>query len=325
VVVILFILINFLLIFHKTIALTGYKKFLLFLSSLLIYSTFYILFIHKFTYSKFEESSLFSFEIIFLSIFTVNILFFYCILSLILWDMKNYNDIRRIFVKQIKGINIIDYELPPEFYNLSEKEKYASIFKKQNIKHYNYKLNDNQINLINNINDIRKQYNLSTYKYSKIEKLPEFLINEKTELNFYRNENIYKLNEELFIFKYSKNKFQKFLNNKELLNIITNDLLNKIYIIEQNNLEFTCFYNRDISKKSINWKRFKEESKPENIHLNIHSNRININIIDNYIANTEDKLKDKSDNLNVTEISDDEENENKIIRNIKINKNVFEK
>ena len=65
-----------------------------------------------------------------------------------------------------------------------------------------------------------------------MEQLPEFLINEKTELNFYPYQNIYKLNEGLYIFKYPKNEFHKLLNTKEILNIITNDFLDKIYIIE---------------------------------------------------------------------------------------------
>ena len=175
---------------------------------------------------------------IFLSLYAI--FFFICSC-----EFKSCDDIIIYFLKHFKGIDIIKYKLPSEFYKLNEKEKYALIFRKQNIKLYCYKLNGNQINLINKINDIRKQYNLSPFKYYLFEQLPEFLINEKTKLNFYPYQNIYKLNVDLFIFKYKKDEFQNLLNNNEILNIITNDLLDKIYIIEQNNFEFICFYSNN--------------------------------------------------------------------------------
>ena len=182
-------------------------------------------------------------------------------------SLKNDDDekIGIYYLKQFKGINIYNYQLPSEFGDLNKKEKYALIFKKENIEQYFYKLNENQINLINKINDIRKQYNLSPSKYSEYENLPEFLINEKTELNFYPYQNIYKLNEGLYIFKYPKNEFHKLLNTKEILNIITNDLLDKIYIIEQNNFEFICPYSNIIIYDKISYHL---SDKNNNMHSN---------------------------------------------------------
>ena len=77
------------------------------------------------------------------------------------------------------------------------------IFKKEIIEKYKYKLNINQIQLIKNINDIRNQNKIPGLIYN--EELPDFIINEKTKLFFYPNENIYKISNNLYIFKYKKN------------------------------------------------------------------------------------------------------------------------
>ena len=304
-----FILVNILLIFQKIIVLKAYKKNLSLLFYFLIYFTHYILFLCKFDYARFKDPTLSGLEKIFVYLFSFNILIIIIIIIYILCiAKKNGDDIIIYFLKQIKGINIIKYELPPKFYDLNKKEKYALIFNNKIIEQYNYELNDNQINLIKKINDIRKQYNLSPYKYSQIEKLPGFLINEKTELNLYPEHNIYKLNDHLYIFKYPKNEFQNLLNNNEILNIITNQSLDKIYIIEQNNFEFICPYsyfyiyekiNYTLNKRNNNFQSNKNEIKPEEIQINIPRIRININIPDDDISYTEDKFENKSDCLNM--------------------------
>ena len=46
---------------------------------------------------------------------------------------------------------------------------------------------------------------------------------------------------------------------------------------------------------------------------------------ENDIDNSKDKFVNKSVSLNITEINESEENENGIIRILKINKNAFEK
>ena len=300
-----FISFNILLVSRKIIILKAYKKILLILFNFLIYFIHYILFLYKYDYSEFNSRALADLEGFFIILFSINIFITIIIIIIILCGLcdtkKDDYDIK-FFLKQFKGIylNKYEYKLPSQFYDLNEKEKYAFIFEKENIKRCCYILNSNHINLINKINDIRNQYNLSPYKYSKFEKLPEFLINEKTELNLYPEKNAYKLNNYLYIFKYPKNEFQNLLNNNEILNIITNDLLNKIYIIEQNNFEFICFYsfnyiyekfNYPLNKRNNNFPSNKNESKPEEIHINTLKRRNSINISDDDIHNTEDKFE----------------------------------
>jgi len=300
-----FILVNILLIFRKIIVLKSYKKILSILFYFVIHLIHHLLFLCKLIYSEFKDPILNGLEIFLIIFFICSLLYSFIVcLPFYCCGECFHGDIMKFFLKQLKGINICEYELPPEYNNLNEKEKYALIFGGEKIKQYNYKLNDDQINLIDKINNIRNQYNLSPYKYSEFEKLPEFLINEKTELNFYPYQNIYKLNDGLYIFKYAKNELKKICNNNEILNIITNDLLKNIYIIEQNNFEFICFYINLYISKNINYPPRKNNN---NFNLNknrsrpaqIHNIGINLNIPDDSIVNTEDKLDNKSLILNM--------------------------
>ena len=175
---------------------------------------------------------------------------------------------------------------------------------------FKYKQDESQINLIKKINDIRKGYHIPLLIYYKIELLPEFIINEKTQLIFNDNENIFRLSDNFYIFKYPINEFQNFLNNNQILNIITIETLKEINIIQQNNFEFISIYGNDDSKDIC------LDIKKPNININGPGIKLDINI-DN--INTDDKLNEKSERVSVTEICDNEGNEISSNRNIKIN------
>ena len=218
--------------------------------------------------------------------------------------------IKTIFLNQFKGLNIIKKELPKKFNKLKEKEKNEFIFKKESVKEYQYELNANQINLIYKINKIREDNHISLLNYDKLEKLPEFLINEKTQLIFNDYDNIFKLSKNFYVFKYKINEFQNYINNNQILNIITIETLNEINIIKQNNFEFISIYGNDDSKD------ISLDIKKPNININGPGIKLDINI-DN--INTDDKLNEKSERVSVTEICDNEGNEISSNRNIKIN------
>jgi len=196
--------------------------------------------------------------------------------------------------------------LPKKFNNLSEKEKNEVVFKQKNVKEYEYKLNENQINLIDKINGIRKKNHIALLKYFEKEKLPEFIINEKAQIIFNNNENLYKLSPNFYVFKYPINEFQNFLNNNQILNIITIETLKEINIIQQNNFEFISIYDELNRNQNYNY-----------------IPRIQIDINTNNNANTQDKFNELSERVTVSEIS--ERNEIPRIKNTKINKNDFKK
>ena len=176
--------------------------------------------------------------------------------------------------------------------------------------------------MLKNINDIRRNNNIPFLNYDKEENLPEFIINEKTELIFNDHKNIFKLSSSFYIFKYPKNEFQNLLNNSQILNIITIDELNEINIIEQNDIELISVYKRNNNYISLPRIQLDMGDRNNN-YINIPRIQLDINTNINIIT-TEDKLNVNSERLSVSEITDSGENEIGAIRNIKINKNVFE-
>ena len=246
------------------------------------------------------------------------------------------DDIIKYFINQFNGINIYTFELPDIFHNLSVKEKNGIVFKKENLAKYKYKSNPFKIYLISDkINDIRRNKNMPLLNRCQKENLPDFIINEKTKMYFYPNENIYKLSPNFYVFKNPKDEFQNHINNNEIRSIITNEFLNEISIIEKKEFEYISLYkyepnnntnnnnnnqrnNNDINIKinSVDIKIPRIENNRQNLHLDINTN------ID--IANTEDRINDISERLSVSERNDKQDYEIGSIRNIKINKNVFQ-
>ena len=288
----------------ESIKLIGLIKVLLLLFFWLVDLSHYIFYIIKFRYvrklmkkellkklDKGKTSILtwfYSFDLALIVFMSVKI----AIYSLFLLGLgvapKDIDDIKRDILIELNGIKINDFY----FYDSFEKSKNELIYKKENIEKYEYELNDNQINLIHKINDIRKQNNIPELKYFKHEKLPSYLINPKPQLIFYQKQNIYKISNDLYIFKYPKNELQILLNNKEIINIIKNDFLNEINLIEQYNNEIISIYNN----RTIN-------------NINKLNNNIAINNIEliPIIINSEDKLKNEFIGLSdVNEISERE-------------------
>ena len=336
------ILIAILLYRCNLFAIKGYIKLLICIFISIIDLTHHITYIIKYTYTKelikeeliklakkadkdlTEEEKkelskitkliwFYSFDYVIIIWICLHFLYLILLLIIIIFILKDREIVcckkKTILLNQFKGLNIIKKELPKKFDNLSEKEKKEFIFKKENIKEYEYKLNENQINLIDKINDIRKKNHIPLLKYFEREKLPEFIINEKTQIIFNNNENLFKLSPNFYVFKYRINEFQNFLNNKQILNIITIETLNIINIIQQNNFELISIYEKLNRRKN-------KTNKP----------RIKIDINDGVDgANNDDKLNEISERLTVTEISDNEGIEMPRIRNKKNNKNNFKK
>ena len=224
------------------------------------------------------------------------------------------DDDKKYFINKFNGINIFPFVLSYEFGNLSVKEKNEIIFKKENLQEYEYFTNFDKIDLIlNKINVIRTALKLPLLQRDEDRYLPDFIINEKTKMFFYPNENIYKLSPNFYVFKYFKDEFQNHINNNEIKNIITNALLDTISIIEKNEFEYISIYNKNNLNNNI---------QENNNNINIPRIQLDANINVN-IANTEDKINDISERLTVSEKNDKGDDEISSIRNIKINKNDF--
>jgi len=120
------------------------------------------------------------------------------------------------------------------------------------MKKYEYYFDDNQIDIIEKFNDIRKNNNISKLYYYKRNNLPNFIINKKTEIIFFPDRYIYELSTNLYIIKFNKNDFLNIITKKEIINKITIDLLDKINIIEQDNFYFISIYKNKVNNLPIN-------------------------------------------------------------------------
>ena len=230
---------------------------------------------------------------------------------------NSFDDKKLYILRQINGFDICDYELPSEFEKSDDKDKIKTIFKKENMKKYNYKLDDIQLKLIDKINQLRRQKKIQELKYNIWQELPDYIINNKTELIFYKEKYIYKFSNNYYLIKYPISECQNDIKDKNIINIFTIDFLDRINIIRKDNYEYITLYNNQFNE-NYNYK-----------NINTNSRRIDLPQIN--IANTEDRLNEheQTGNLSVTRVnvdeSDNEGNENIIVRNIKVNENHFEK
>ena len=291
----------------------------------LIYLSFLIIFILKIYFIKqIIKTQLshiwfgsFNIAIIIFIFLTLLNNFIFVIITLSCCDENDtYDDKKSIILKRINEINLCDFKLPLEFDNLNEKGKLKMIFKEENMKKYKYKINYEQFMLLNKINQIRRNNNLPILKFYERNESTDYkmgakyfsdFINIKTELIFYKEKNIYKFSNDYYLIKYPISESQKNINDKNIINIITIDFLDRINIIRINDYEYISLYKSHNEQKN---------------HLNLPS--------DNN-ANTEGRLNGhESINLSSTvnyndDNNDINQNSNIMIRNLEVKKSPFEK
>jgi len=295
--IIIFQILNFLIFNRSKIFITGQKNFIFFLVKSLVEIIHYICYIIKYKYTTqiikkeyLKSQWFYKFDITLIVFMTLFISYYFIFLIyVIICFFQNdleLSDQRTFYLNQIQRFKINEFQLPSKFDKLNKKEQYEFIFKKENIEKYEYILNANQILLINKINNIRDNYNIPKLKYNTTECLPDFIVNEKTELVFNEEKYIHKISDNLYIFNYPKNEFQNLLYTTEIISILTNDYLDSINILEKNSIELISIYNcNNINKPNMN---------------NNHRRIISLDIKETNIINTEDNLKDL--NLDVTDI-----------------------
>ena len=181
------------------------------------------------------------------------IYFLYLIISIyiIIYYCKNVgNDVVKekfIILTNFRDIKIDDYLLPSDFiqYNDYQKRKYLL----DNSDLFEIKISSFLENLISSINKIRKDNDIEELIYDKKIHFKDLIFDKYSGLIFYDKQNIFKLSNGNYLLKYPTEEFQTRLNNKEknLINIILNDYLNKICIIEKNNILFISIFNSRIN------------------------------------------------------------------------------
>ena len=113
-----------------------------------------------------------------------------------------------------------------------------------NFKNYEYNLNETILIDIR-INIFRRKNNLPDLIYIRNSRLPDFILNEPSIMKLFVDQNIYKLSNKEYLFKYPINEIKnKFMNkDKNILDILRKDILNRIEIIIQGKIEYVYIYD----------------------------------------------------------------------------------
>ena len=243
-------------------------KLRIFMLILLIDIFYYILLCIKYNFSKliifdiirkdqnykFVDSWFINLDFLILTIIPIYyIAFIFFIFSVYKCNFDNLEDSNIIILNEFKGVKNCYFEIQSFSKYLNDKEINNLIIK--NARNCKYRLNEDQIDLIKKINEIRRKNDIPLLKYDENERIPHCIINEVTEVVLYNEKNNFKLKNFLYLFRYKKNEFKNFIENDEVLRVINNDLLNKIKIIEQNDTEYILIYNTSSlnnKKKNLN-------------------------------------------------------------------------
>ena len=220
------------------------------------------------------------------------VLIIFMFLSLLWKFIKFKYNIRKyklLILNQINGFHINNFTFYLYKENSNKIGKIKKIFKKENMKEYKFELNDNQIRLIKNINQLRKENNIRELKYDEKQKFPDYLMNKKTELFFYKEKNIYKFNNNYYLIKYPISESQKDITDKNIINIITIDILERINIMQKDEYYYIALYNDHFDKN--------ENIVNNNINNNLGAK---IDLPSNNNIDTESRLNNNYDSINLS-------------------------
>jgi len=189
----------------------------------------------------------------------------------------NENDEKYMFLIKYKGFKIDDYPLPINFNSINIIEK-INIFEK-NEYFYKYTLNNESIELISLINELRKKNNIKKLVFNRQQNLKEFFKAPNLENKKY-------------IIKYTNDLFK---SDKNAIKIILKKNLKYIMILEKEKNKYIFIYSNNKDKEDINFiNKFEnntEKNNLENFHIiNNTIPEININDSLNIISNKRAKL-----------------------------------
>lgn len=151
--------------------------------------------------------------------------------------------INKNILTRYKNLIIHGFELPKNFPLMKRKNK--KIFLNENKEKFHHIHTRRQINLINKINQYRTKNVKPILLFNEEEKIPDIFLKGYSEEKFFGYNNIFKLSNRKYLFKYIIGEFQNKLNkrNVDIKNIILNEDINKISIIDIDNYEYILLYD----------------------------------------------------------------------------------
>ena len=111
-------------------------------------------------------------------------------------------------------------------------------------------MNENIIPLINNF---RIENQIEKLCFDETNDFKDLIFDRFSEPIIFNDENIFKLSNESYLLKYPFNEFETRFNKREqnIINIILNDYLNKIIIIEKNNVQYIFLFHSVIKLDTL--------------------------------------------------------------------------
>ena len=155
---------------------------------------------------------------------TIN--FFIDYINLIIDKGKKY------YLIEYNGIKIENYLLPNY-----KGEKIKDKFLREICKSFIIKHSNEELELMKKINTYRRKKDIDRLLIDN--SFPDFLINKKSEMILFPYKKIYKLSTDKYLCKL---KDEKFFNDFEIKNILLKDYLNKINVVQQNNIYYILVF-----------------------------------------------------------------------------------
>ena len=185
--------------------------------------------------------------LLFLYIFVIMIhLIIYCALA-----GESVNRIKKLFLIKFRDIKINDYELPDDFSEMTENGKRKLILDNQD--KYEIPISEYEKNLISSINNFRKENNIGELSCDEKIFYKDLIIDKYAGHIFSKFENLFELSNTNYLFKYPLDEFKKQFDKREknIINILLKDNLEKIIIIQKEPYEFiNIFESQKIIKPS---------------------------------------------------------------------------
>ena len=98
--------------------------------------------------------------------------------------------------------------------------------------------------MINEINDYRRDNDVQLLGVCQCRNIPDFLIKEPTAIMLFPEQNLFKLSDKKYLFKYPIGIFEDVFHRKDrnILNVLLKNNLNHIQIINYLNMEYIYIY-----------------------------------------------------------------------------------
>ena len=151
-----------------------------------------------------------------------------------------------VILTKFRDTKINEYLLPDYFVKFNDYQKRAMLL--HDIDSFEIEISEKQKDIISLINKFRKDNNVDELQYDDVIGFKDLIFDKSSEPIFYNDKNIFKLAKGKYLIKIPVKEFETRLYNKEknITNVLLNDYLNKIIVIEKDNILFIFLFHGNV-------------------------------------------------------------------------------